>query len=148
MPDLNGFAHLDLTVNDLQGSLDWWRDVMGFQPVYAFTGDGFVGHAVGHPSGMFIGLMQFDGSEADRFDERRVGLDHLSFAVSDREELDRWAVHLDAHGVTNSGVADTPVGSVLTFRDPDNSQLELFVQLDSLAAASLLKSQKTQPARA
>jgi hypothetical protein len=41
------------------------------------------------------------------FDERRIGLDHLAFRVADRHELQRWATHLEAKGVTHSGIIDT-----------------------------------------
>ena len=44
----------------------------------------------------------------DRFDENRVGLDHLNFSIDSREELDRAARLY-----------------ILAFRDPDNIQLEL-----------------------
>ncbi|HEY1639285.1 MAG TPA: hypothetical protein VGG35_01230 [Streptosporangiaceae bacterium] len=62
------------------------------------------------------------------FDERQTGLDHISFGVADRADLDMWAGWLDSLGVENSGVIDTgePVPySVVVFRDPDNIQLEL-----------------------
>ena len=71
-----------------------------------------------------------NGREAIQlFDERRTGLDHMSFAVAARADLDAWASWLDSLGVENSGVTDTddPVPySVVVFRDPDNIQLELF----------------------
>ncbi len=63
------------------------------------------------------------------FDESRTGLDHVSFAVAGRADLDAWARWRDGLGVANSGVVDTgdPMPySVVVFRDPDNIQLELF----------------------
>ena len=65
---------------------------------------------------------------APRFDERRTGLDHMSFAVAGRADLQTWARWLDSLGVENSGVVDTgnPVPySVVVFRDLDHIQLEL-----------------------
>jgi catechol 2,3-dioxygenase-like lactoylglutathione lyase family enzyme len=64
----------------------------------------------------------------DRFDEARVGLDHLSFAVADRGELERAARLLDERGVPRGEVTDLGDAFglyVLAFRDPDNIQLEL-----------------------
>jgi glyoxylase I family protein len=61
----------------------------------------------------------------DRFDEDRVGLDHLSFTVSSRADLEAAAALLDARGVSHAGVKDIGGGCILEFRDPDNIALEL-----------------------
>lgn len=63
---------------------------------------------------------------ADSFDENRVGLDHLSFAVTARDQLDAAVVVLDGLGVRHEGVKDIGTGFILEFRDPDNIALELF----------------------
>jgi len=79
-------------------------------------------------SGIALGLHHHDSNPDQPFDERRTGLDHMSFAVAAHAELDVWARWLDSLGVENSGVVDTddPVPySVVVFRDPDNIQLEL-----------------------
>ncbi len=80
-------------------------------------------------SGIVLGLHHHDGNPGQSFDESRTGLDHMSFAVAGRADLDAWARWLDALDVANSGVVDTgdPMPhSVVVFRDPDNIQLELF----------------------
>lgn len=61
------------------------------------------------------------------FDERRVGLDRLGFKVANRDELNRWVTHLDAKGVSHSGILDNGFGLTVVFRDPDNIQLDLFM---------------------
>ena len=63
--------------------------------------------------------------EGDRFDEDRVGLDHLSFAVSDVAELHDAMGLLDEAGISHGGVKDIGVSSILEFRDPDGIALEL-----------------------
>jgi catechol 2,3-dioxygenase-like lactoylglutathione lyase family enzyme len=58
------------------------------------------------------------------------GLDHLSFAVPDRGALERWCERLEELGVDHSPVAEAESiadAAVVVFRDPDNIQLELFV---------------------
>ena len=65
-------------------------------------------------------------SAADRFDEDRVGLDHLSFAVADRAALDAAAARLDELGVVHGGVKDLGRAALLEFRDPDGIALELY----------------------
>jgi catechol 2,3-dioxygenase-like lactoylglutathione lyase family enzyme len=37
--------------------------------------------------------------ESGPFDEGRIRLDHLAFRVANRDELERWATHLEAKGV-------------------------------------------------
>jgi glyoxylase I family protein len=62
----------------------------------------------------------------DKFDENRVGLDHVSFAVPGRVDLEAAVTVLDAIGAPHSGVKDIGVALLLEFRDPDNIALELF----------------------
>jgi catechol-2,3-dioxygenase len=65
--------------------------------------------------------------EADRFDPDRVGLDHLSFGVAAREDLEDAVQLFDEHGVSHGAI--TRLASfgidVLPFEDPDGIQLEL-----------------------
>lgn len=60
------------------------------------------------------------------FSEFRTGPDHLELRVSDQAELDAWAHHLDTLGVVRSPIVERPSAAILTFRDPDNIQLELY----------------------
>jgi catechol-2,3-dioxygenase len=131
MPELAGFSHIDLTVTDCDESAQWWQDVLGFVLVNRVQEPTFRCRSLIHASGIAVTVMTHDGT-ADHgpFDERRVGLDHLAFGVADRGELQRWATHLDAKGVTNTGIIDTGYGPTLVLRDPDNTQLELYVQPD------------------
>jgi glyoxylase I family protein len=67
--------------------------------------------------------------ENDHFSEHRVGLDHVSFTVNSRADLEAAARLFDEHGVSHGtindlGHAGLPI-FVLAFRDPDNIQLEL-----------------------
>ena len=61
------------------------------------------------------------------FDETRIGLDHLSFGVTDRAELDAWVTRLEAARAQYSRITTAnsiPGAAVVVFRDPDNIQLE------------------------
>jgi glyoxylase I family protein len=130
---IRGIHHLGLTVRDLEASAAWYAEVLGFRRDGEYESpDGtrrkvFLRHD-GFP--VRLGLTYHRDGVLDGFDERRVGLDHLAFAVSDRAELDNWATRLDAAGVVHSSVAPAnsiPGAAVLVLRDPDNIQLELFV---------------------
>ncbi len=64
----------------------------------------------------------------DRFDENRVGLDHLSFSVTNLGDLEVAARAFDEAGVERGEINDLGADLglyVLAFRDPDNIQLEL-----------------------
>jgi len=65
--------------------------------------------------------------KADRFDEDRVGLDHLSFNVADRAALESALARFDAEGVPHGEIKPLPSFGILVlpFRDPDNIQVEL-----------------------
>jgi catechol-2,3-dioxygenase len=128
VPELMGISHIDLTVSDCDRAAAWWQDVVGFTPLNRTSGETFETRSLVHPSGVVVTVMTHDGtSESGAFDERRVGLDHLAFRVADRDELQRWVTHLDAKAVTHSGIVDIGWGPTVVFRDPENTQLELFV---------------------
>jgi hypothetical protein len=57
-----------------------------------------------------VTVVSHDTTEAERFDETRVGLDHLSFDVADRPALDAWVAHFDALEVPHSGVIQAHFG--------------------------------------
>jgi catechol 2,3-dioxygenase-like lactoylglutathione lyase family enzyme len=65
----------------------------------------------------------------DVFSEHRVGLDHLSFSVGSRGDLEAAVRLFDENGISHGTINDLgeyglPI-YVLAFRDPDNIQLEL-----------------------
>jgi glyoxylase I family protein len=128
MPRLLGISHIDLTVSDCDRSAQWWQDVVGFTLVNQVHEPTLECRSLIHPSGVAVTVMTHSATaDLGAFDERRVGLDHLAFQVTDVEELRRWLSHLDAKGVSHSGIIDTGYGPTVVFRDPDNIQLEFYV---------------------
>ena len=133
--------HLGLTVRDVDQSAAWYGRVLGFEIAGRFDApDGarrkvFLRH---EGFGVRLGLTQHRDAGPDAFDETHVGLDHLAFGVSDRDELDAWAVRLADEGVTISAIAPAntlPGTFVLVFRDPDNIQLELVAETSAIRPA-------------
>ena len=127
MPEFPTITHVALTVTDLARSVPWYERLFGSKPVLD-EDTGPFRHVVWLVGGQtLVGLHQFpEGTDIQPFDERQVGLDHLSFACADRDELTKWAARLDELGIPHGGVVDASYGSGVSFRDPDNIALELF----------------------
>lgn len=129
MPTFSNVHHLALSVTDLARSIPWYQRVFGLDVVREATFAGWSTAVLASPRGgdsaPAISLYQHPGNNGEPFDEFVTGMDHVSFAVGSREELEAWRSHLDALGVDHSPLAEDPFGMVLVFRDPDNIQLEL-----------------------
>ncbi|MGZ4214091.1 MAG: VOC family protein [Actinomycetota bacterium] len=127
MPSMKGPSHLSLTVSDPRKSIEWYEKVFGGVLVPMLDEPGHVIIGLLTPDGFFIGLQGHGATpDGDRFTEFRIGMDHVAFGCDDRSAVEAWEKHLDAIGVAHSGIKDVPYGSVLTFRDPDNIQLEFY----------------------
>ena len=125
MKDFPTISHVALTVSDLERSVPWYQQLFDAEPVLD-EDTGPFRHVVWSVGSTLVGLHQFPDGRSESFDERRVGLDHLAFACTDRTELERWEARLDAMHVAHGGIVDAGYGSGLSFRDPDNIALELF----------------------
>jgi glyoxylase I family protein len=128
MPDFPPIGHVALTVRDLSVSVPWYEALLDARPVLDEDTDPDFHHTVYLlGNGTLLGLHQH-GTPApeERFSEFRVGLDHLSFGVADRAELEKWARRLDELGVAHGQIKDASYGSGVSFRDPDGIALEFF----------------------
>jgi glyoxylase I family protein len=127
MAGFPGISHVAVTVSDLDRSRVFYGSLFGSDPVLDEDAGGFyhVVYAVG--SGGLFGLHTHPTpNDLPTFSEYRSGLDHASFAVSSRAELEEWAGRLDALGIDHGEIVDASYGSGLSFRDPDNIALEFF----------------------
>jgi len=123
---IRGVHHVVLTVSDVARSTHFYEQVFGLR---AFPGDDRV-HCIS--GGAFLLCLQRPPTHAlpnDRFDENRVGLDHIGFAVESRAQLEELLVVLADLNVRTAGIEYDPDGEseYVCFRDPDNIQVELYV---------------------
>ena len=105
MPRLNGISHIELTVSDCEQAAALWQDVMGFTQVNHVRGASLDVRSLFRAPGVVVNAMTHDQPLPGVFDERCIGLDHLAFEVSDRDELRQWVTHLDAKGVAHQKVS-------------------------------------------
>jgi glyoxylase I family protein len=128
MPTITGGHHIALTVRDADRSAQWYADLLGMQVVLKGDDEAVRFRVLAHPdSGWVIGVRQYPGREEGAFDEFRTGLDHFAFSVSSRAELESWEQKLRAAGIPFTPIAESPIGPVIVFRDPDHIQLEFFL---------------------
>jgi catechol 2,3-dioxygenase-like lactoylglutathione lyase family enzyme len=134
--------HLRLTVTDVDRSRRFYTSLLGFEvavesppdddPAAAEVFKILFGGIVMVRGSLLMGLRPM-APAGDRFDPDRVGLDHLSFSVASRDELDHAVALLDEQGVNHGQI--TSLASfgidVLPFEDPDGVQLELTAPMGS-----------------
>ena len=120
--------HVTLTVTDLPRAIAFYTTLLGFQKAVEL-GPSRVLLANGKT---ILALTEApDATQAilnDRFNENRVGLDHLSFNVSNHNKLEEAVRQFKQQGISHGeikGLGPDFGIYVLAFRDPDNIQLEL-----------------------
>ena len=122
-------GHVVFYVKDLQRSLAFYRDLLGFQEV----GQVFNGTAAALTSGrthhelLLIQVGDAPGPPAGR----RRGLYHIGIKVGDSlDELRAAKKDLDRAGVNIDGMSDHTVSQSLYLHDPDGIEIELYVDAD------------------
>jgi glyoxylase I family protein len=129
----SSYAHVRLTVTDIERSRRFYDDVFGLPVAYELPADAddatkeqlwfLFGGVIYKLGDSLLGLRPVS---EDQFEEDRTGLDHLSFGVASRDDLEAAAVLLDDRGIPHGGIKDIGAGYILEFRDPDNIALEVF----------------------
>ena len=135
MPITTAYSHVRLTVTDIRRSRAFYERVFGM-PVALEVPEGADEATREQFSFLFGGVIYRVGAAlfglrpaapaGDRFDENRVGLDHLAFLVDSVTDLEDMARSLEEMGVAHAGVKDIGLAHILEFRDPDNIALELY----------------------
>jgi glyoxylase I family protein len=132
--------HLRLTVTDIDRSREFYTNLLSFDIAAESPPPGdpsaeaaykvLFGGIVMVRGNLLLGLRPV-AAKSDRFDEDRVGLDHLSFSVESRAELDAAVKLFDERGVPHGEITPLPGFGIqiLPFRDPDNIQVELTAPL-------------------
>lgn len=146
MSEFPTITHVALTVSDLSRSVPWY-ELFDAKPVLD-EDTGPFRHVVWAIGSTLVGLHEFPDRRREPFDERRVGLDHLAFACSNRAELDQWEARTNELGVAHGGIVDGPGVSIAPPTSADTASMSStppsrrsgFASPDSVAAAALATS--------
>jgi catechol 2,3-dioxygenase-like lactoylglutathione lyase family enzyme len=128
MPEINGIAHIQLCVSDMEKSVPFYRvflSAMGLQPVME---DKNFYYCVGGRTGVAITPASREHS-ASRFQQGAVGLHHVCFRAKSREDVDelfKVARQLSARILREPEEANFAPGYYSTlFEDPDGIRIEV-----------------------
>lgn len=125
-----GVHHIALTVSDVRRSRQFYTELLGFTHLTDFGP-----RALLHNGSVLLGIGPApDPAQApanDRFNENRIGLDHISLNVASMADMEAALALLDANDVPHGDILrlDAFGIAVLPFRDPDNIQVELTAPL-------------------
>ena len=122
-------GHVVFYVHDLERSLAFYRDLLGFREI----GRAFGGAAAALTSGrthhelLLIAVGDAPGPPPGR----RIGLYHIGIKVGDSlAELRAAKAELEHAGVSIQGMSDHTVSQSLYLADPDGNEVELYVDAD------------------
>lgn len=126
MPTFDGVSHISFSVRDCEKTAAWWQEIFELPEVYRIEEDAWRAILLELPGGVAIEFQQHTANAGETFDPVRTGFDHLGLAVDTRDELAAWQAHFEKHGIEHTPIVDREYGAVLTFKDPDRIQLEMF----------------------
>ena len=116
-------GHVHLKVADLDRSLRFWRDVLGFEVRQRWNGAAFLAAGDYHHH---IGLNVWESAGGTPPPRASTGLYHVAVLYPDRAALGDALRRVLAAGVTLDGAADHGVSEAIYLRDPDGNGVELY----------------------
>jgi catechol 2,3-dioxygenase len=118
-------GHIHLTVSDLDRSLFFYRDLLGFE-ISARYGDSAVFLSAGGYH-HHIGLNTWAGKGIMPPPQGHAGMYHVAFLYPSRLELAKVLKNLLDAQYSIDGAADHGVSEAIYLRDPDENGVELYV---------------------
>src|SRR5467141_2315326 len=112
-------GHVHLTVSDLERSLAFYRDALGFEITARYGPDAVFLSAGGYHH--HIGLNTWAGRGAPPPTEGSTGLYHFAILYPDRAALAQAVRRVMAHGIALEGASDHGVSEAVYLRGPDGS---------------------------
>ena len=122
-PDVR-IGHVHLTVSNLERSLTFYRDILGFTVTQRYGSSVVFLSAGGYHH--HIALNTWAGEGAGPPPPRRTGLYHFAILYPNRRELAGALRRLSEQGIALDGASDHGVSEALYLRDPDGNGVELY----------------------
>jgi catechol 2,3-dioxygenase len=117
-------GHVHLKVSDIELSLGFYRDVLGFEVVQRM-GEGAVFLSAGGYH-HHLGLNTWESRGGSPPPRGSTGLYHVAIRYPDRRSLADALLRLRGAGVPLEGAADHGVSEALYLQDPDGNGVELY----------------------
>lgn len=118
-------GHVHLTVSDLERSLAFYRDILGFQVTTTYGDSAVFLSAGGYHH--HIGLNTWAGKGISPSQGNQAGLYHVAILYPSRLELAKALKQLLDADYPIEGASDHGVSEAIYLRDPDNIGVELYV---------------------
>ena len=125
MPDLHGYAHVAITVSDLDRGVAFYSRLFGTEPVGRSELDGLDRRLFAVGGGQILGVTGYAAGIDAAFDPTVPGLDHIGLRCTDRDEVLAWQQQATGVGI-ESDLQDVDFGTALMVKDPDGNQIEFF----------------------
>jgi len=127
--EVNGIAHIQLTVNDAARCVPFWEQLCHFLGMATLVRNAETVYCIGGRTGILVRGAP-DGASRTPFDQRRSGLHHLCFRARSRADVD--AVHRFVAEQLGTRIVHPPEASQfapgyysLLFEDPDGIRVEV-----------------------
>jgi len=117
-------GHVHLKVSDLERSIRFYCDVLGFELVQRYGSQAAFVSAGGYHH--HIGLNTWESRGGAPPPRGATGLYHVAILYPTRAALAKALLRLRDNGIALDGAADHGVSEALYLRDPDGNGLELY----------------------
>jgi catechol 2,3-dioxygenase-like lactoylglutathione lyase family enzyme len=126
--EINGVAHIQLTVNDLRRAMPFYEQVLGFMGMRAVVKSDDLLYMIGGRTAVAVARSSAENRGA-QFDQRRIGLHHICFRARSREDVDALHAFLVEHDVRIVRAPEpgpwAPGYYSVLFEDPEGIRLEV-----------------------
>jgi catechol 2,3-dioxygenase len=119
LPPETRMGPVDLTVSDLERSLEYYRSSIGLSVLDQADGRA----SLGADGTQLLTLYELPGARPAL---RNTGLFHFALLLPERRALAQWLAHAMRERVPMSGASDHFVSEALYLRDPDEHGIEIY----------------------
>tara|TARA_R110001592_G_scaffold69102_2_gene211728 strand:+ start:793 stop:1278 length:486 start_codon:yes stop_codon:yes gene_type:complete len=124
IPDQTRIGHVHLKVSDLNNSIHFYCEILGFEITMKYGEQAAFISAGGYHH--HIGLNTWQSKNAPRASKNGVGLYHTAILYPTRKDLGRILKRLNDFEYPLTGAADHGVSEALYLDDPDGNGVELY----------------------